>query len=99
MSRPLRICLIASSRSPLAEPFMGSLEAHTHTLARSLRQRGHHVSLFADARACHQPHPETTLRRVGRAGKCRFRPRTPRIPLAHPGTEIAPTDLTPKEDA
>ncbi|MFB2581912.1 glycosyltransferase [Herbiconiux sp. P15] len=43
----MRICIIASSRFPVAEPFAGGLEAHTHTLARSLQARGHTVSLFA----------------------------------------------------
>ena len=47
MTRPLRICLIASSRFPIAEPFAGGLEAHTHGLARELIDRGHEVSLFA----------------------------------------------------
>ena len=46
MSR-LRICLIASSRFPVREPFAGGLEAHIHALARSLRERGHEVSVFA----------------------------------------------------
>lgn len=46
MSR-LRICLIASSRFPIREPFAGGLEAHTHALARQLMARGHEVSLFA----------------------------------------------------
>jgi glycosyltransferase involved in cell wall biosynthesis len=44
---PLRICLIASSRFPVCEPFMGGLEAHTHALAGALMRRGHRVSLFA----------------------------------------------------
>ena len=43
----LSICLVASSRFPVAEPFMGGLEAHTHALAGVLMQRGHRVSLFA----------------------------------------------------
>ncbi|GAA3540412.1 glycosyltransferase family 4 protein [Aeromicrobium flavum] len=43
----LRICLIASSRFPIREPFAGGLEAHTHALARQLMARGHEVSLFA----------------------------------------------------
>jgi glycosyltransferase involved in cell wall biosynthesis len=44
---PLRVCLIASSRFPIREPFAGGLEAHTHALAGELIRRGHHVSLFA----------------------------------------------------
>lgn len=47
MSRRLRICLIASSRFPVREPFMGGLEAHTHALAGELSRRGHQVSLLA----------------------------------------------------
>jgi glycosyltransferase involved in cell wall biosynthesis len=47
VSRPLRICLIASSRFPVREPFAGGLEAHTHVLASELVRRGHQVSLFA----------------------------------------------------
>lgn len=43
----LRICLIASSRFPVAEPFVGGLEAHTHALTRELVARGHSVTLFA----------------------------------------------------
>lgn len=42
-----RICLIASSRFPVGEPFAGGLEAHTHSLARHLLARGHDVTLFA----------------------------------------------------
>lgn len=45
--RRLRVCLIASSRFPVSEPFAGGLEAHIHALARSLRDRGHEVSVFA----------------------------------------------------
>ena len=47
MTDKLRICLIASSRFPVREPFAGGLEAHTHSLARALVARGHNVSLFA----------------------------------------------------
>jgi glycosyltransferase involved in cell wall biosynthesis len=45
--RPLRICVIASSRFPIVEPFAGGLEAHTHALVSELRRRGHDVALFA----------------------------------------------------
>lgn len=44
---PLRICLIASSRFPIREPFAGGMEAHTHALARALIARGHEVTLYA----------------------------------------------------
>lgn len=43
----MRICLIASSRYPIREPFAGGLEAMTHTLAHGLASRGHKVTLFA----------------------------------------------------
>ena len=43
------MCLIASSRYPVREPFAGGLEALTHQLARQLAARGHEVSLFAAA--------------------------------------------------
>ena len=45
--RPLRICLIASSRFPIREPFAGGLEALIFHLARLLVRRGHDVSIFA----------------------------------------------------
>jgi glycosyltransferase involved in cell wall biosynthesis len=45
----MRICLIASSRFPVTEPFAGGLEAHTAMLATELTRRGHEVSLFAAA--------------------------------------------------
>ena len=43
----MRICLVASSRFPISEPFAGGLEAMTHTMARGLAARGHEVTLFA----------------------------------------------------
>lgn len=46
-SSRLRICLIASSRFPIREPFAGGLEAHTHALGSELVRRGHRVSVFA----------------------------------------------------
>ncbi|WP_395659811.1 glycosyltransferase [Nocardioides sp.] len=45
----MRVCLIASSRYPVREPFAGGLEALTHQLARLLVRRGHEVTLFAAA--------------------------------------------------
>ncbi|HEX8781114.1 MAG TPA: glycosyltransferase family 4 protein [Nocardioides sp.] len=43
----MRVCLIASSRYPIREPFAGGLESMTHLLARGLAERGHQVTLFA----------------------------------------------------
>jgi glycosyltransferase involved in cell wall biosynthesis len=56
----VRICLIASSRHPVREPFAGGLEALTHGLARQLARRGHEVSLFA-ARGSDPDLPVTVL--------------------------------------
>lgn len=44
---PLRICLVASCRFPIGEPFTGGLESMTWHLARELIGRGHEVSVFA----------------------------------------------------
>lgn len=43
----MRVCLIASSRFAIREPFAGGLESLTHGLARELGRRGHEVTLFA----------------------------------------------------
>jgi glycosyltransferase involved in cell wall biosynthesis len=43
----VRICVIASSRHPISEPFAGGLEAWTHALVTELNARGHDVTLFA----------------------------------------------------
>ena len=43
----MRIALLAPLRFPIREPYAGGLEAHTHTLARGLRDSGHTVTLFA----------------------------------------------------
>lgn len=47
----MRIGIIAHLKHPIAEPFAGGLEMHTHLLARSLRDRGHDVTLFASSRS------------------------------------------------
>ncbi|MFD2740575.1 glycosyltransferase [Sulfitobacter aestuarii] len=43
----LKIALIAHIRHPIAEPFMGGMEAHSFQLAKSLSAAGHEVTLFA----------------------------------------------------
>lgn len=43
----LRVCLVASCRFPIAEPFTGGLESMTWHLASELVRRGHEVSVFA----------------------------------------------------
>jgi glycosyltransferase involved in cell wall biosynthesis len=47
----MRIGIIAHLKYPIAEPFAGGLEMHTHLLARSLRDRGHSVTVFASSRS------------------------------------------------
>jgi glycosyltransferase involved in cell wall biosynthesis len=47
----MRIGIIAHLKYPIAEPFAGGLEMHTHLLARSLRDRGHDVTVFASSRS------------------------------------------------
>ena len=42
----MRIALLASPRHPIAAPFAGGLERHTHQLASGLSARGHEVVLF-----------------------------------------------------
>lgn len=50
-TRPLKIGIIAHLKYAIAEPFAGGLEMHTHLLARSLRARGHQVTVFASAQS------------------------------------------------
>ncbi|MBF7015417.1 glycosyltransferase family 4 protein (plasmid) [Novosphingobium resinovorum] len=47
----MRIAIIAHLKFAIGEPFAGGLEMHTHMLARSLRERGHDVTLFASTRS------------------------------------------------
>jgi len=47
----MKIALLAPPRFPVAEPFHGGLEMHTHLLARELLARGHEVTLFAHPRS------------------------------------------------
>lgn len=68
----MRIGVIAHLKHPIAEPFAGGLEMHTHLLAASLRRRGHAVTVFASTRS--EPSlgleaicDETSLNAVGSA--------------------------------
>lgn len=47
----LKIAIIAHLKYAIAEPFSGGLEMHTHLLAKSLRIRGHDVTLFASLKS------------------------------------------------
>lgn len=43
----MRIALLGHIRHPIAQPFMGGMEAHSWMLADALQARGHDVTLFA----------------------------------------------------
>jgi glycosyltransferase involved in cell wall biosynthesis len=43
----MKIAVLAHIRHPIAEPFMGGMEAHCRLLCDGLRARGHDVTLFA----------------------------------------------------
>ncbi|NEU13064.1 glycosyltransferase family 4 protein [Methylobacterium sp. BTF04] len=43
----MKIALIAHLKFPIAQPFSGGLEMHTHLLATALQARGHAVTLYA----------------------------------------------------
>ena len=43
----MKIAVVAHIRYPIAEPFSGGMEAHTHLLCNGLRAAGHKVALFA----------------------------------------------------
>jgi glycosyltransferase involved in cell wall biosynthesis len=45
----MKVGVIAHLKYPIREPFAGGLEMHTFSLCRSLRRRGHKVTLFAAA--------------------------------------------------
>lgn len=47
----MRIAIVAHLKHAITEPFAGGLEMHTHILAKSLRARGHDVTLFASTRS------------------------------------------------
>ena len=48
----LKIAVIAHLKYPIAEPFFGGLETHTHSLVSKLAARGHEVTLFAAEGSC-----------------------------------------------
>jgi glycosyltransferase involved in cell wall biosynthesis len=47
----MRIGVISHLKYPIAEPFAGGLEMHTHLLCQQLRKKGHAVTLFAATRS------------------------------------------------
>ncbi|MEM7488960.1 MAG: glycosyltransferase [Pseudomonadota bacterium] len=53
----MRIAVLSHVRHPVAQPFMGGMEAHSWHLVRALRARGHDVTLFASGDSDHDPVP------------------------------------------
>ncbi|KQP91542.1 glycosyltransferase family 4 protein [Methylobacterium sp. Leaf117] len=45
----MKIAVVAHLKYPIAEPYAGGLEMHTHLLVQTLQRRGHVVTLFASA--------------------------------------------------
>ncbi|NEU13158.1 glycosyltransferase family 4 protein [Methylobacterium sp. BTF04] len=45
----MKIAVVAHLKYPIAEPYAGGLEMHTHLLVQTLKRRGHAVTLFASA--------------------------------------------------
>ena len=43
----MKIAIVSHLKFPIAQPFAGGLELHTHLLATRLKERGHDVTLFA----------------------------------------------------
>ncbi|GJE56858.1 MULTISPECIES: glycosyltransferase family 4 protein [Methylobacterium] len=43
----MKIAILAHLKHPIAQPYAGGLEMHTHLLTRTLQRRGHTVTLFA----------------------------------------------------
>ena len=66
---PMKIGIIAHLKYPIAEPYSGGLEMHTHLLASKLTARGHDVTLFASdgsvgENVVHMGRPTATLEHV-----------------------------------
>lgn len=61
----MRIVILGPSHHPVAEPFAGGLERFTAEMTRGLRERGHHVELYAladsDASLADRFHPMPTV--------------------------------------
>jgi len=70
----MKIAVVAHIRHPIAEPFMGGMEAHSRMLCDGLRRNGHDVVLFASARSsdmdlvpvCQAPYEDVLPWRVHR---------------------------------
>ena len=47
----MNIAIIAHLRHPIQKPYMGGLEAFTHDVCWRLKNRGHHITLYASERS------------------------------------------------
>ena len=63
----MKIAILSHLKFPICQPFAGGLERHTHELTRSLRERGHHVVLFAAEGTDPALHPVTICAPTGEA--------------------------------
>lgn len=66
----LRVAIIGHARFGIAEPFAGGIESHTALLARSVRDLGHHVTVFAGPATAEAPNDLTVVPIVDREPDC-----------------------------
>ncbi|MEM6769705.1 MAG: glycosyltransferase [Bacteroidota bacterium] len=64
----MRIAILAPLRFPIAEPYYGGLEMHTHLLGQELLRQGHEVTLFAHP----DSDPSFNLQPIGLAENANF---------------------------
>ncbi len=69
--RRLRVAIIGHARFGIGEPFSGGIESHTALLARSMRDLGHHVTVFAGAATSRVPHDLRVRPIVAQEPDCR----------------------------
>ena len=69
--QPVKIAIVSHLKFPIAQPFSGGLELHTHLLAtRSARARGHQVTVFASRGSDPAIGDDRHLRSHGRLRRC-----------------------------
>ena len=63
----MKIAILAHLKHPIAQPFAGGLEMHTHLLTQALQRGGHDVTLFASEGSDPALHPVTLCPPTGEA--------------------------------
>lgn len=63
----VKIAILAHLKHPIAQPYAGGLEMHTHLLTRTLQRRGHAVTLFAAHESDPALDPHTVCTPTGEA--------------------------------